>query len=337
MTTACCYSCRYCGSGAGKARKDELSTDEWLDVAEQLSAIGCQKVALIGGEIFLHPGWDRLAKRLRDNYIRVSIISNGYLINSPIIDRMKVAGVESVAISLDGPEEIHDKYRQEGSFAAADKVIDMLVSSGMPVSIISTLNGENISYLEEMYQYLKSKQIAAWQLQACCPMGNASKGFDWKFDFSEVLDFVERHRMEAPFLLGVGHNIGYFTEKDGYLRGNPSGEAVFPGCSAGLELIGIDSVGNVKGCESLYDDSFIEGNLREKTLEEIWNDPESFKYNRQFHTGLLTGACSTCEHGDVCAGGCRSYNYFSNHGNMYESIACAKINQNKENGGKEHD
>ena len=335
MTTACCYSCQHCGSRAGKARKGELSTEEWLDVADQLAEMGCRKVALIGGEIFLHPGWDILAERLNNHFIRVSIITNGYLINSPMVDRMKACGIDSVAISLEGPETIHDKYRQKGSFVAADRTIDMLRMNEIPVSVITTLNSENVHHLEELYEYLKEKGIAAWQLQACNPMGNAAEGLGWKFDFSKVLDFVDRYRKEALFILGAGHNIGYFTEKEGYLRGNPSGKAVFQGCSAGLDLIGIDSTGNVRGCESLYDDVFIEGNLRERSLYDIWNDPETFKYNRQFHQELLTGTCSTCEHGGICAGGCRSYNYFSNDGNMYESMACAKTNENKENGGKE--
>lgn len=335
MTTNCCYSCRYCGSQAGKARKGELSTDEWLDIAEQLASMGCRKAALIGGEVFLHPGWDIVAERLRKYSIRVSIITNGYLINSPIVDRIKDCGIESVAVSLDGLEGIQDKYRCKDSFQAANYAIDLLRMNEVPVSVITTLNSENVDCLEELYKYLEGKGIAAWQLQACNPMGNASKGIDWKFDFSKVLDFVDQHREEAPFMLGVGHNIGYFTEKDGYLRGNPSGKAVFPGCSAGLDLIGIDSVGNVRGCESLYDDAFIEGNLRERSLYDIWNDPESFKYNRQFRKEQLTGICSTCEYGNICAGGCRSYNYFSNNGNLYESMNCAKANEMKENGGNE--
>ena len=85
----------------------------------------------------------------------------------------------------------------------------------------------------------------------------------------------------------------------------------------------IDSVGNVRGCESMYDERFIEGNLRERSLESIWNDENAFAYNRRFTKELLTGACKTCEYGSRCAGGCRSYAYFV-HGKMYEAPYCAK-------------
>ena len=43
----------------------------------------------------------------------------------------------------------------------------------------------------------------------------------------------------------------------------------------------------------MYDDTFIEGNLRQRSLQEIWNDPDAFAYNRKFRPELLTGACRT--------------------------------------------
>ena len=58
-------------------------------------------------------------------------------------------------------------------------------------------------------------------------------------------------------------------------------------------VIGIDSVGNVRGCESMYDDAFIEGNLREKTLKEIWEGPDAFAYNRKFSPDMRSARTST--------------------------------------------
>ncbi|MBR4769064.1 MAG: SPASM domain-containing protein, partial [Lachnospiraceae bacterium] len=166
--------------------------------------------------------------------------------------------------------------------------------------------------------------IFAWQLQACSPMGNAANyGIDYRFSFREVIDFVEAYRKKAPFALGVADNIGYYTETEGSLRGSENGFR-FTGCRAGLTSVGIDSVGNVRGCESMYDERFNEGNLRERTLKDIWEDPDSFRFNRNFTRDMLTGKCASCDKGSVCAGGCRSYNYFV-HGKLYESPACARF------------
>ncbi len=227
-------------------------------------------------------------------------------------------------MSLDGTEQVQDKYRQKGSYQRALNAISTLRRNGILVSVITTINGENALLLDDMYEVLKDSGISAWQLQACSPMGNASNGgVDYRFDPRRVIAFVEKHLADSPFPLGIADNIGYYTRSEGYLRGNKSGLAVYTGCRAGLTGVGIDSVGNVRGCESMYDDSFNEGNLRERSLREIWEDPNAFSYNRQFKRSMLTGKCADCEFGGKCAGGCRSYNHFV-HGKLYEFPFCAR-------------
>jgi len=323
ITLKCCFSCKYCGSKAGVARENELSTEECLSVARQLIDLGCQRVSLIGGEVFMRDDWTTIVKCLTDGGVKVSIITNGYLFSENMISQLKKLNVESVAISVDGAQEIHDSFRHKGSFGRAIKAIDVLTENHIPVSVISTLHSKNVSCLDELYGVLKQKRIFAWQLQACSPMGNALEGFSTEIDFSQVIRFVEEHLGNSPFVIGIADNIGYYVESEGVLRGNTSGKAVFNGCRAGLTSIGIDSVGNVRGCESMYDAVFIEGNLRKDTLAEIWNNPNSFSYNRKFSMENLQGKCRHCEYATKCAGGCRSYNYFT-HKKMYESLYCVK-------------
>lgn len=320
ITLSCCFSCRYCGAKAGQARDHELSTDECLNVARQLADIGCRRVSLIGGEVFMRADWRDIARALTARKVKVSIITNGYLFSESLIDDIKDCDIESIAVSLDGSENIHDRYRQKGSFNRAMRAIDILTKNDIPVSVISTLHSENVDCLEEMYEILKNKEIFAWQLQACSPMGNASDNeLSVNIDFQKVIKFVEKHLHNPYFAIGVADNIGYYTQSEGKIRGNANGEVAFLGCRAGLTSIGM----NVRGCEALYDEAFIEGNLRERSLEEIWHDPENFLYNRNFKVEQLTGKCKDCAYGSKCAGGCRSYNYFT-HRRMYESLFCVR-------------
>nr|MCR4927941.1 radical SAM protein [Lachnospiraceae bacterium] len=230
ITLACCFSCKYCGSAGGRARENELTTAECLDVADQLKELGCRRVSMIGGEVFMRRDWKQIVKRLTDNGIRVNIITNGFLFREEQIKDLKDVRIESISISIDGPKAVHDKYRQEGSFDRAALAMETLLSSGIPVSVISTLNGENVKYLEEMFKFLRKYSIYAWQLQACSPMGNAATGgIDYRFDMQDVINFVTSHMYEAPFAMGVADNIGYFTEAEGSIRGNLSGSAFFRG------------------------------------------------------------------------------------------------------------
>ena len=325
ITLACCFSCAYCGSCGGKGRENELTTEECDDVARQLKELGCRRVSLIGGEVFMRPDWKEIVRSLTSKNVRVCIITNGYTMTDPILNALKELNVESVAVSLDGPREAHDAFRQKGSFDRALSAISRLTESGIPTSVISALRADNYRLLPELLGILKNYPIFAWQLQACSPMGNAKKnGVDVAFDASFVLDFVAQNSKKVPFMLGVADNIGYFTKDEGSLRGVTDGSVAFSGCGAGLTSIGIDSVGNVRGCESMYDEFFIEGNLRRRSLRDIWEDENAFSYNRRFTADDLTGACAVCPYGAICAGGCRSYNYFTNGGTLYETVLCAK-------------
>lgn len=323
ITLACCYNCRHCGSRAGRARENELTTTECLDVVRQLKDLGCRRVNLIGGEVFMRSDWAEVVAAITGSGMNCAIITNGFDFGPELIGTLKAVRIESVAVSIDGDREVHDYLRMEGSYERALMAVDALNEAGIPVSVITTLNSMNIDRLDAMYDELAGRGIFAWQLQACSPMGNASGlGVDWDFDHIKAIRFVEKH-MDDDFAIGVADNIGYFSESEGCLRGNRSGLAVFRGCKAGLTSIGIDSAGNVRGCESMYDERFNEGNLRERTLREIWEDPDAFAYNRKFDESMLSGACAGCEMGGYCAGGCRSYNYFTS-GNMYEHKRCAK-------------
>ncbi len=323
ITLACCFSCAYCGSCGGKARENELTTEECKDVALQLSKLGCRRVSMIGGEVFMRRDWKTIVSALTDRGVKVCIITNGYTMSDKIISDLKECKIESVAVSVDGPEDVHDAFRQAGSYKRAFAAIQTLLKNGIPVSVISALRADNYKRLPEFYETLRSFPIFAWQLQACSPMGNAKKnGVDVAFDARYVMDFVVKNLKTAPFSIGTADNIGYYTENEPLLRGAPG--SVFRGCGAGLTSIGIDSVGNVRGCESMYDEHFIEGNLRERSLYDIWNDENAFAYNRRFKPEMLTGKCADCPVGMLCAGGCRSYNYFTNDGKLYENILCAR-------------
>lgn len=330
LTMSCCFNCKYCGSGGGQHRDNELTTSECLDVADQLIELGIERVNLIGGEVFMRPDWDVIAKRLTSAGVKVTIITNGWLFNSEVIQQIKDAGIKALGISLDGPKDIHDKYRQTGSYDRAIKAIDDLTAAGLKVAVISTLNSENVQRLDELYNILKTKKIYTWQLQACSPMGNAANsGIPFEINHSDVMRFIvdknkETVRNKNKFIIVAADNIGYFDDDEVFVRGSLTGQRFYNGCMAGISSIGIDSIGNVKGCESMQDPRFNEGNLREKTLKEIWENPQGFSYNRQFNIDKLTGKCMNCEFGRVCRGGCRSYNYFAT-GGLYEHPYCAKI------------
>jgi len=295
--------------------------EKCLSVADELAESGCKSVSLIGGEVTLFNGWDKIANRLIDNGVSANIITNGYDITDEKFDRINNSKIKTVCISVDGMEDNHNAIRgRSDCFSQLKVFIDRLNMSDKYITAVTTLTKTNIEDIPLLSAYLAENNVKIWQLQICSPFGNASDSAGMtpdKKDVRRITDLYQR-LPQSPMKTQLADNIGYYVE-------TPTGGMIqqFRGCAAGLLSIGIDNDGNVRGCESLKDDRFIEGNLNSQTLKKIWTGRGRFSYNRKFKAGLLTGACADCEFGSRCAGGCRSHNLFS-HDKIYESAVCAK-------------
>src|SRR5262245_42529511 len=66
ITLACDLACGHCGSRAGRARPDELTTEEALSLVDQLAELGVIEVVLIGGESYLRPDWLDIIARIAE-------------------------------------------------------------------------------------------------------------------------------------------------------------------------------------------------------------------------------------------------------------------------------
>src|SRR5215203_3473242 len=77
VTLQCDLACRHCGSRAGHARADELSTAECLDLVGQMAALGVMEVTLIGGEAHLRADWTDIIHEIRRCGMSATMTSGG--------------------------------------------------------------------------------------------------------------------------------------------------------------------------------------------------------------------------------------------------------------------
>lgn len=314
LTLVCNLRCKHCGSIAGNRRSNEFTFEENLGVADQLAALGCKRVTLSGGEPTLNPDWDRIGQRLVNHGVRVNLISNGWTWKAEHVSRAKDAGFSAAAFSVDGFEKEHDDFRQAGSFERVIAAIDACVSGGLPVAINTTVNRLNQGILRELATFIKERGAFSWQVQLATPSGNMREHRDLVINPADLLwivpELADLCRANSPrFFVAPADDIGYYDKPEQDLRyGN--GELPFwIGCHAGCQVVGIESNGNVKGCLSLPsqmhgESCYVEGNLREKTLAEIWNAPGAFAYNRGDSKLRLTSFCRVCRYREFCRGGC---------------------------------
>lgn len=314
LTLACNLRCKHCGSFAGNKRDDEMTLEENLKVADDLAALGCRRVTLSGGEPTLHAHWDVIGKRLADHGVKVNLISNGWHWTAAHVERAKAAGFVGAAFSLDGFETEHDRFRQPGSFARVLAAIDACVAGGLPVAVNTTVNKLNQHILRKLRDFVAERGAFSMQVQLATPSGNMGLHRDLVIDPADLVWLVPeladlcKQNTRKFFTVGAD-DIGYYGRPEQGLRADGGEIPFWIGCRAGCQVVGIESSGNVKGClslpSSMHDENkFIEGNLREKSLSEIWNSPTGFAYNRVSSDAKLTGFCRVCRYREFCRGGC---------------------------------
>ncbi|HRI66555.1 MAG TPA: radical SAM protein, partial [Polyangium sp.] len=93
LTLRCDHACHHCGSRAARARPDELSTQEALDVVAQLASMGASEVTLIGGEAYLREDWDTIARAIVDHGMRCTMTTGGRGMTPERARRAKTAGI----------------------------------------------------------------------------------------------------------------------------------------------------------------------------------------------------------------------------------------------------
>jgi radical SAM protein with 4Fe4S-binding SPASM domain len=138
---------------------------------------------------------------------------------------------------------------------------------------------------------------------------------DWTLRPRDLLELVPRLatlKRQRGINLQLGDSIGYYGAPDKVLRGRGwrGRREMWQGCQAGMQAIGIEADGSVKGCLSLQakwgdGDPFVEGNLRQASLDQIWHRQGVFAFNRDFDPRSLTGFCATCRYSWLCRGGAR--------------------------------
>ncbi|MEE2751653.1 MAG: radical SAM protein [Myxococcota bacterium] len=323
-TMRCNHACAHCGSRAGpeEARPKELTTEELLDVAQQLVDLQCREVTLIGGEAYLRDDILTQVAFLAERGIRVTMQTGGRGLSPALCQELKDAGMSAIGVSIDGPEKVHDILRASpGSFRSGIRALQNARSAGMLITSNTQVNRLNKDHLRETCELLRETGIQVWRVQMTVPMGRAADRPDWilqPWEMIEVIDTLAALQVECAeenakagrpphraFDILASNNIGYYGPHEEILRSRPGQRSSYwQGCSAGRYTLGIESDGTLKACPSLPTGPYAGGNLLDTPLAEIWNHAEELSFVRDRTTEELWGFCGTCYYKDVCRGGC---------------------------------
>lgn len=299
LTNECNLRCSHCGNENRDRKENELSKEEWFKIIDECAEMGVFIFNVSGGEPFIRQEWYEILSYARSKNIEVAITSNGTLIDEDIVLKIKNLGIFNIHLSLDGIGEVHDYFRnKKGVFDKVINAINLFKKHKIPFGVTTSVSKRNFEKLDEFAKFIEGNDIFSWEIYWAIPLGcmNPKEVLSQK-EISEfakkIYEFRKRIKNTKIF---VGDNLGYFDKYDMQEDWN--------GCRAGISICAIDSEGNVKGCP-IHPNSLIEGNLRNRTLKDIWDDEMSFGYNRKFKPQLKKH-CKKCKYEKICKGGCKA-------------------------------
>jgi MoaA/NifB/PqqE/SkfB family radical SAM enzyme len=97
-----------------ETREPPLSIERFGEVLIELAELGCRKLHFSGGEPLLRPHVPDLVAHATQLGLRVTMTTNGTLVDKDLAKRLVEAGLRGVNVSIDSPDrKLHDHIRGE--------------------------------------------------------------------------------------------------------------------------------------------------------------------------------------------------------------------------------
>lgn len=334
VTRSCNLRCVHCRASAQAGPyPGELSTQEAMEVLEDVAAFAKPVVILTGGEPLLRPDVFEIAARGSQLGLRMVMAPNGTLLTPRVAVQLKDAGIQRVSISLDGATpESHDSFRQvPGAFAGALDGIEAAREVALPFQINTTVTSRNLGELPAIMDLAVSLGAVAHHIFLLVPTGRGKEMADGALSaerYEETLRWFCEQESKLPLQLKATCAPQYQRITRQLRRspqakpsgGHPQGlDSVTRGCLAGWGFCFISHRGEVQPCGYLERSC---GNVRQQPLSEIWRSAPVFTRLRDL--GSYGGRCGRCEFKKVC-GGCRARAYEATGDYLSEEPLCTHV------------
>jgi 12,18-didecarboxysiroheme deacetylase len=322
VTRRCNLKCVHCYAHAKNIHFDnELSTEQGKELINDLAGFGSPVMLFSGGEPLVRKDLPQLAAYAVEKGMRAVISTNGTLITPTMARTLKEIGLSYVGISLDGMQEINDRFRGvNGAFKSALQGIKNSQDAGIKVGLRFTVNKFNVDEIPKIFQLLEEMDIPRVCFYHLVYAGRGSEMVKEDLSHDATRKAVDLIIDETKRLFDKGKPTEVLTvdnHADGpyvYLRmlkedparakevlellkwneGNNSGRGI--GC--------VSWDGEVHADQFWRHHSF--GNVKDRPFSEIWMDTsEELMGKLKEKKKHVKGRCATCSWLDVCGGNFR--------------------------------
>jgi GeoRSP system radical SAM/SPASM protein len=296
LSYRCNFTCSHCYSR--ELETVLLPQSEIRDVVDLLSEKGVVFINFGGGEPLLLDGLFDVTQYAVSRGLKVTMNTNGWLLDPPAAGRIANAGFHSVGISIDSPEaKVHDRFRnKEGSFDRAIRGLDNLEKADVRSTVSCVINQENMHNWQGMVDLCRNHGVRTLYLHnyKCSGMGQVNMGdldlspTEWSAFYTEALAVREGL---SDLLISFDDPI--MAALPGYLA-----EGAVKGSTCGKLSLHIEPDGGITPC------GFIPvtiGNILKDDFDRVWFDSPVLEKMR---SKTATGKCSGCASYEDCLGGC---------------------------------
>ncbi|MBI4575869.1 MAG: radical SAM protein [Planctomycetes bacterium] len=282
LTHRCNFRCVHCYCLHDRPG-EELSTDEWRGVLDELAGLGVLFLTLSGGEPLLRRDFFEIAAHARRRRFALRVFTNASLVTERNADRLARLAPKEVEVSIYGASAAtYEAVAGQGGFAGqARRGVERLLARGIRPLIKLPILRENLGDLEALAAWARGLGLRLSTDHRLIPRDDGSHA-------------PSDHALDEEALAGL-------LAADLAAGGTPPVRVAMdveaPVCGVARQVVAVGPMGEVYPCNRAR--RFPAGNVRERPLAAIWADSEGMARLRAVRAGDFQ-ACRTCRHFGLC-------------------------------------
>jgi radical SAM protein with 4Fe4S-binding SPASM domain len=291
ITDTCNYNCIHCYNP--RKRKD-LQISEVERVLNEAKEMQVEKIKYGGGEPLLRKDFLDILKKTISMGFDTTFSTNGFIIDSELVKRIKSTGLERIQVSLDGRAETHNMIRQNPqAYDRAINAIRLLAEQGFKVSVATTLMRSNLGQLDCLFETCSELGVNRWRVMKYIPTKRK--------DLTPTVEEYKQANQQLKQLKQKSAGLDVYVAREFDELCGTEDRYDFQ-CFGGRTVCSIKANGDVSPCS--YFPHLVVGNLKEKSLQELWNSDAMLEFAGEFNGNR------DCPHFRFCQGGCKAARFY---------------------------
>ncbi|MBQ3339210.1 MAG: radical SAM protein [Atopobiaceae bacterium] len=322
LTGHCNYRCRHCYMSAPHAALPHPTTEQCLDIADQIADCGIMRVSLTGGEPLIRKDFLKIVDRILERGMRIDVImTNGALVDEALLDALDARDCHpELNMSFDGPKPWHDWLRGvEGAHESVRRALALCHERGFVTGTELVLHKGNIGTLRESVNMLGELGVSSLKVNRLNCVGEGEALSEYALtaqeEFEAYLDYIP-HYLEDGMPVPILSLSGVFRAFEGELsvgaeRNPEDGDCGrLPICASARTTMYLGPDGRILPCIPMSErdtTSELFPQVGSTTLAEALSDSFYLDFISTTLDDYLAHnpTCAACAYKNRCGGGCR--------------------------------